>query len=131
MGQVYSVILDVKFKNKEKAADALREKISEAKSEHTNYDLEHYQTLGIGIEKIEDLLKIFFAGWEGKLQPANGEKTNRLYSGFNASYGWGNVMMTAFEKIAPYLEDGSTITIYPDSGIDKAVVINGKAVWIE
>lgn len=38
-------------------------------------------------------------------------------------------MITAFNEIGPYLKDGSSIKIYPDSGVDKAVVKNGKVEW--
>lgn len=130
MGQVYSVILDVKFKDKEKAAETLRDKISKGKEENTNYNLDHYKSIGIGIDTIEDLLKIFFGGWRGILGSGTG-KDKRLYAGFNACYGWENVMMTAFEQIAPYLEDDSSLTIYPDSGTDKAIVKSGKAIWVK
>ena len=130
MGQVYSVILDVKFKDKKKAAEALRDKISKGKEENTNYNLDHYKSIGIGIDTIEDLLKIFFGGWKGRLESGT-RKERRLYAGFNACYGWENVMMTAFEQIAPYLEDDSSLTIYPDSGKDKAIVKSGKAIWVK
>ncbi len=131
MGQVYSVILDVKFKDKEKAAEALRDKISKGKEENTNYNLDHYKSIGIGIDTVDDLLKIFFGGWQGKIIQYETEKDKKIYAGFNACYGWENVMMTAFEQMAPYLEDDSSLTIYPDSGTDKAIVKSGKAIWVK
>ena len=56
-------------------------------------------------------------------------KKSWLYSCFDASYGWETVMMDAFDKIAPFLEDGSEIKIYPDSGRDYGYVDNGEVIW--
>ena len=125
MGQTYAVSLKLHFKDKEGAAQALRDKIARATEERVIYSLEHYRELGIGTDTVEGLLRIFFGGWEGKLQNTG----TSLESGFDACYGWETVMMDAFDLMAPFLEDGSEITIYPDSGIDNAVVQGGKAVW--
>ena len=125
MGQTYSVILDVKFKDKNGAAQALRGKIARADQDFADYGLEHFKELGIGTDTIEDLLKIFFGGWDGKLIDHGASMT----SDFDASYGWETVMMDAFDDIAPFLEDGSAIRIYPDSGKDYATVYDGLATW--
>lgn len=126
MGQTYSVVLEVKFKDKDGAAQALRNKIARAGEEGVLYGLDHYKyELGIGTDTIEDLLKIFFGGWDGKLIDYGTSMT----SSFDASYGWEGVMMDAFDDIAPFLEDGSEIRIYPDSGKDRATVYEGIATW--
>ena len=39
-------------------------------------------------------------------------------------------MMDAFDEMAPFLENGSSIRIYPDSGVDKGTVKNKKAIWL-
>lgn len=41
-----------------------------------------------------------------------------------------SVMMDAFEKIAPHLEDGSEIKIYPDNGLDHGIIENGNVKWL-
>lgn len=129
MGQCYSVTLNIKFKDKKAASDAIRRKISHGKLEHTDYSLGHYKGIGIGTESIHDLLRIIYGGWQGKLRaPSPGSE--ELTSEFDASYGWEHVMMTAFEEIAPFLHDGSSITIYPDSGVDKGIVSAGTVRWI-
>jgi len=129
MGQTYAVSLKVGFLNKELAATALRSKLERAEKEHVNYDLDHYRDeLGIGTDKIEDLLKIFFGGWYGNLRP-EGDDERCIGSFFDASYGWESVMMDAFDLIAPYLEDGSEIEIYPDHGVDLGYVENGDVTW--
>ena len=51
----------------------------------------------------------------------------RLTSGFDASYGWQEVMENWFEYVAPAMGEGTWITIYPDSGNTYAVVKDGKA----
>lgn len=127
MGQTYAITLKVEFLNKELAAAALRAKLSRAEKEHVNYCLDHYRDeLGIGTERLEDLLKIFFGGWYGNLR----EQDDGSYCPFfDASYGWEGVMMDAFDLIAPFLVDGSEIEIYPDSGCDLAYVENGESIW--
>ena len=128
MGQTYNVHLNVKFNDENGAADALRKKIGNADQDRVDYSLEHYKEIGIGTDTVEDLLKIFFGGWNGKLTKT---KSGSLDSGFDACYGWERIMMDAFDDIAPFLANGSSITIYPDSGRDKAVIRDGNAVWIE
>ena len=129
MGQCYFVRLKLKLKDKDGAAKALRKKIGRAKEEYTNYSLDHYKKIGIGMESLEDLLKIFFGGWEGKL--VQDEKNpDTLTAGFDARYGWEGVMMSAFDELSPFLEDKSSVTIYPDSGMDKAIIKNGKSIWL-
>lgn len=127
MGQTYDVNLRVRFKDEKGAKYALFEKIGRAKEEHVLYDMQGLRMKGFDFEKIWDLMSVFFCGWGEKLR----ETANKdwLYSCFDASYGWENVMMDAFDKIAPYLEDGSEIKIYPDCGCDHGVVNNGKVNW--
>lgn len=126
MGQCYSIILKVKFSDDAGAVKALKNKISHADSEHTDYNLNHYKELGVGTDSIGDLLKIFFGGWYAKLEDCgDGEFT----SDFDCPYGWEGVMMDAFDEIAPYLHNGSYIKIYPDNGCDYGKVVDGKVVW--
>ena len=128
MGQCYDVNLKVRFKDEEGAKRALRAKIARGKQEHVLYDVQGLRMKGFDFDNIRDLMSVFFCEWGDRLRPAADEAW--LNSGFNASYGWESVMMDAFEKIAPFLEDGSEIIIYPDSDYDKAEVTNGKAIWV-
>ena len=68
MGQTYSIYLKVEFLNKRLAASALQAKIGRAREEHINYGLDHYEEIGVGTDTIEDLLKIFFGGWDADLR---------------------------------------------------------------
>ena len=126
MGQTYSVQLKLEFKDKKKARKALRKKIGRASAERVQYSLDHYKAIGIGTRKLHDLLRIFFGGWEGKLR---GSPSGALESGFDASYGWESIMMDAFDEMAPFLKDNSSLCIYPDSGRDCGTVVNGKVQW--
>ena len=38
-------------------------------------------------------------------------------------------MQEAFNVMAPFLKDGSYIKIYPDSGKDVGVAMDGKSKW--
>jgi hypothetical protein len=120
--------MNVRFRDEEKAKEALQRKIGMAKVEHTNYNLDHFRDLGIGTDSLPDLMGIFFGGWKGVL---NSTPAGYLYADFDASYGWESVMMEAFEDISPFLEDGSFIKIWPDYGCDYGIVENGTCVWRE
>ena len=138
MGQCYDVNLCVRFKDEEGAKKALQAKIARAEEEHVAYNLPIHGSRWFDIDKIWDLMALFFGGWEGRFHEQDDWEQKRevskegvwLWAGFDASYGWENVMMDAFELLAPHLEDGSEIRIYPDSGCDNGIVINGEVSWI-
>lgn len=128
MGQTYDVNLRVRFKDEKGAKNALFAKIGRAHQERVVYNMQGLRMMGFDFDNnIWDLMSVFFCGWGQKLRETADK--GWLYSGFDASYGWECVMLDAFEKIAPYLEDGSEIKIYPDSGCDKGIVKNGKVTW--
>lgn len=128
MGQTYDVNLRVRFKDEKGVKNALFAKIGRAKEERVLYDMLGLRMKGFDFDNIWDLMSVFFCGWGEKLRVAANK--GWLYSCFDASYGWEFVMMDAFEKIAPYIEDGSEIKIYPDSGCDHGIVENGKVKWL-
>lgn len=127
MGQCYDVNLCIRFKDEKGAKNALKAKIGRANEEKILYGESGLKAIGFDFDKIWDLMSVFFCGWGEKLKEAANK--GWLYSCFDASYGWENVMMDAFEKIAPYLEEGSEIKIYPDSGCDYGYVENGQVIW--
>lgn len=127
MGQTYDVNLRVRFKDEKGAKQALFAKIGRAKQERVLYDMQGLRMKGFDFDNIWDLMSVFFCGWGEKIRDAS-DKSWR-YSCFDASYGWESVMMDAFEKIAPHLEDGSEIKIYPDNGLDHGIIENGKVKW--
>lgn len=127
MGQTYDVNLRVRFKDEKGARKALFDKIGRANEEKVLYDMQGLSMKGFDFDNIWDLMSIFFCGWGQRLKEAADKSWQ--YSCFDASYGWENVMMDAFDKIAPFLEDGSEIKIYPDSGRDYGYVENGQVNW--
>lgn len=130
MGACYSVILKLKVLDEPAAVKALQAKLGRTKEEHTEYSLEHLKKIGIGTDTLEDLLKIFFGGYDGKLNKEEKRILATHSSAFDASYGWESVMMTAFQEIAPFLRPGSSIRIYPDYDYDYGVVTReGKLEW--
>ncbi|MFQ7193810.1 hypothetical protein [Thomasclavelia spiroformis] len=51
-----------------------------------------------------------------------------IYSDFNASYGWENVMLNVFLKISDALKDNSKLIIYIENDYDELYIKNGKVV---
>lgn len=127
MGQCYDVNLRVRFKDEKGARKALFDKIGRANEEKVLYNMQGLRMKGFDFDNIWDLMSVFFCGWGQRLKEAADKSWQ--YSCFDASYGWETVMMDAFDKIAPFLEDGSEIKIYPDSGRDYGYVENGQVIW--
>lgn len=127
MGQCYDVNLRVRFKDEKGAKRALENKVSKGRQEHILYDMQGLRMKGFDFDNIWDWMSVFFCGWGQKLKET--ANADWLYCGFDASYGWEQVMMDAFDEIAPYLEEGSEIKIYPDCGCNHGVVNNGKVDW--
>ena len=131
MGACYSVYLKARFLNEKCAIANLKAKIERAPQEHINYGLDEYEKRGIGTETLDDLIRIFLADRPYNCYEKHDEGDFTIYTNaFDASYGWERVMMEMFDEMAPFLADGSEFDIYPDSGLDRAVVKDGKAEWV-
>ena len=129
MSQVYSISLKFDFLNEKLAKQVLQQKIARGREEHINYGLDHYKNdIGLDLDNVHDLVRLIFGGWDARLH--DHVEPGWLYAGFNASYGWESVMMTAFEDIAPFLEDGSALIIDVEEGVDEGVVKEGQVEWI-
>ena len=129
MGACYSVTLRVNLSDEEGAIKALNEHMS--KDSRTNYALDKYSAAGIEPTTFDGLMKIMLAALQHNVF-INSEGKYRVYENyFNASYGWEGVMSEWFEVLTPFLEDGSKIRIWPDSGCEEAVVKSGKCIWRE
>lgn len=130
MGQCYSVYLKVRFNDEEGAKKELRNKISKGREEHISYDVEGLVAKhGYDLDNMSDLLSVFFSGWGTRLQ-RDYRDTDILVADFNACYGWEGVMIETFSIIAPFMEDGSWMKIFPDSDYDYLEIKDGKAVMI-
>lgn len=130
MGQTYSVYLKVRFNDEEGAKKALRNKISKGREEHIRYDIEGLvNRYHFDLDDTRDLMSVFFCGWGSRLRDDSTHE-GVLSSDFDACYGWEGVMTETFSIIAPYLEDGSWLKVFPDSDYDLLEVKDGKAEWI-
>ena len=125
MGQTYSIHLKLKIKDEKGLKKALSDKIARGEEERTNYSLDHCRDIGVDTDTLDGLLQVIFGGWNAGLKPA---PNGTLESDFDACYGWEDVMMDAFDEMAPFLEDGSSLKIYPDTSYDLQIVEGGKAI---
>lgn len=128
MGSCYYVKLKVKLKDEEKAIKALQDKISRADKEHINYGFDScLKNKNYDLNVFDDLIKVFLVEHQNDFTIEHTKKEfTRYISGFDASYGWENVMIEMFAEIAPYLEDKSKLYIDCDDGWDEFVVADGK-----
>lgn len=130
MGQCYSVNLKIKLKSgsEKRAAEALRAHMFG--DDRTNYHFDKFANLGVGTEKLDDLIRICLAGWKLTTYfTAESWGWKKYSNDFDCSYGWEGVMNEMFEILTPFLEDQSEIDIYPDSDSFHGHVENGKCIW--
>ena len=82
------------------------------------------------VKTIEDAIKITFVDHQGMLTIKHpNELDYNFNSGFDASYGWEEVIYDFFKYLSPCLEDGSQMWVWPDSGCTKLIIEDGK--WKE
>ena len=79
--------------------------------------------------ELENILYQLFAGFQDQYVSQITNNEIKVESSFNASYSWEGVMVELFEEIAPFLEDGSRLLIYPDNDFVDCVVRCGKAEY--
>ena len=127
MGQTYDVNLRVRFKDEQGAIKAMQNLLT-VNGKDTLED--RSKRTGLDYNTIDGCLRHFYADWEHGYKWTPTTDPDVLSGDFNASYAWEELMMDAFAEIAPYLEDGSEIKIYPDSDYDYLVVKDGKAELI-
>ena len=130
MGQCYSVNLKIKLKSgsEKRAAEALRAHMFG--DDRTNYHFDKFANLGVGTEKLDDLIRICLAGWKLTTYfTAESWGWKKYSNDFDCSYGWESVMVEMFEVLTPFLEEQSEIDIYPDSDSFHGHVENGKCIW--
>lgn len=128
MGMCYDIMFKAKVKNEEKAVKALWKFID---NRDADFNIDAFAKLGIGTESFDDLVRIIFAAWPYNNFYIEEEEGWIVYTNdFNASYGWFEVMIDAFDVMTPYLENGSNLIIDGDSSDDhwERTVRNGKAV---
>jgi len=118
MGQTYDVHLTLIRDDDEKLIKLLNKaKLREEKSGTIFYDCPEGE-----YEDLEELVMVFLTEFDYESDGVN------FSSGFDASYGWGDVLVNMFKEIAPALKDGSEIEIYPDNGRIRLWIENGKVL---
>lgn len=126
MGQCYSVYLKVKFEDEQGAVKAVQQRL-----EGMGEDLEELsRETGLDYGTIDGILRHYYASWENGHKWTQTTDPEVLSGDFNATYSWESVMMEVFQLMAPYLKDGSTLKIYPDSSYDLLEVRDGVAVQL-
>ena len=121
MGQCYSVTMELDYKDSRKVVDALNAYIDETDGRGVRYDLSHDRT------KLPELMKVFLTDRDYTCD----EEGKSFSSAFDASYGWDDVLRDMFESLAPVLDDGSYMEVWPDSGNYLLTVAGGAVIESE
>ena len=99
---------------------------------NADFSLAKYAEEGVGTETLDDLMRIFLAGW--KSQPFRKEDDGDGFvaysNAFNASYGWRSVMTDMFFAVGETLCDGSELNVDADEGVDQIVVEGGSVTQV-
>ena len=84
-----------------------------------NWCLSEYRKAGIRPDSFAGICKILLAFHQKDAKHVVDDDGFDLFrSGFNASYGWGDVMVQAFFKMSWALEEGSHLWFNRDSGTE-------------
>lgn len=127
MGQCYSTFLKVRFEDEQGAIKAVQNLLTD----NDEYTLEDYSKhTGLDYNTIDGCLRHFYANWEDGYKWTPTTDPDVLSGDFNAPYSWEIKMVDVFYELAPFLKDGSSLKIYPDSDYDHLVVWDGQVSWI-
>ena len=122
--------MKVKLKDETSAIAALNKQMVNAK--RTDYSLTNFAKRGIIPDTFDNLMRIFLADHQSSSFQINKQKQITCYqNSFEASYGWESVLIEMFKTLAPYLENKSSIKIWPDSGCVKYGIKNGQCVLLK
>lgn len=116
MGQCYSVYGSFIYSDRDKFCQTIRDEIEKRHNKSACFDLSRgnlFEPMGC--------IKTLVGNAENDVY---GEEDEWDCS-FNASYGWFSVMLEIFYEAFRSLENGSELTIYPDSGFLKIRKENG------
>lgn len=139
MGDCYSVELRVKLRKSTKSdmQRLLRRWMrnmekdfdhgGQCKASGVDWSLPEFRRHGIRPDSFSGICKILLAFQQGDARHVVDKDGFDLYrSGFNASYGWNNVMVEAFFKMSQALDEGSRLWIDRDSGTEDYEVKIGE-----
>ena len=80
---------------------------------------------------LDGLVRMIFSGWDYgpfRKQTAPDNWTD-IDADFDACYSWERTMKDGFDRMAPFLEDGSSLYLEPDDDCYTIVVKGGKAEY--
>lgn len=119
MGAVYSVDGSLKFKSAQDVVAATQSFVA-------SYSMARFSNTEFA--DLTGALQCIFT--ERGLRISSQSNTAVIFtSDFDASYGWESTMMDWFNDVASILSDGSSLKIYPDTGVDFGVVSGGTVNW--
>lgn len=126
MGQCYTTYLKVRFNDEQGAVNAVQKRL-----EGQGVDIEQLgRETGLDYNTTDGILRHYYSNWEDGYKWTKTTDPDILSGDFNATYSWESTMIAVFQLLARFLEDGSSLKIYPDSDYDYLVVKDGKAEWI-
>lgn len=128
MGACYAVELNLQFadgkQSERAAAKALREYMVNSKAD---FHFEYFAKKGVGTDTFDDLMRILLAGYARMPVLVSYSDGRQVYSNeFDASYSYEPVIVDAFEVIAPYLADNSSLVLCPDNDYREWRTDKGK-----
>ena len=123
MGQCYNVIVKMKVKG---AAEIIKKSVEVFKTECPEWYDEIKDK--IPCDTVYGCVAFALAANQHNFTAVHRNGITTYKSSFKATYSWQSVLEDWFDTIAPYLNDGSSMLIYPDNGHCEYVVKNGKAV---
>jgi hypothetical protein len=122
MGQCYWINLEIKIKNEKDFIDKTNQFFND-KSQFS-------EPAEMGFTNVEQIMLHMFAEPSYRHLEEFSYENNKIVcnNGFDASYGWCDVMTNWFIYLQSILEDGSKIYIYPDTGVIHYEIVNGALV---
>lgn len=123
MGQCYSISLHMKVKDGQKPALVSTLQEFTSKMNPSNPEMNK--------NTLEGLIRMIFSGWTYGTCRRNElpEQWSDFEADFDANYGWEQTMQEAFKKMAPYLENDSSLYLEPDDDYYTMVVKDGETIY--
>lgn len=129
MGAVYCITSKIKIKDTN-GFIAKGKKFIE--TYNADFNLDRQAKRGHTTNTIKGIIGIVFVDLGGSLFIYKEEGAQISFSsGFNASYGWEQLMIDFFTEVSPTLEAGSKLIIEPDSDFDVLTVLEDGSIRIE
>ena len=116
MGQCYSVVAQLKFKNNDSTSfcEIIKNEIDKMQNDSAVFDLSHWN-LSDPIDCFKILTSANACNYQGC-----------FISEFGASYGWERILLDIFIQAMSVLDNGSIVYIEPDNWKHEITVENGK-----